>query len=64
MKPTVIYLLEETDLALQDLASQKGKTPSEIIQEMLDEHLCIQEKRASQMHRYGKKRYVQSVRAS
>jgi hypothetical protein len=44
MKPTVIYLPEETDLALQDLAKQKGKTPSEIIQEMLNQHLLYKKK--------------------
>jgi hypothetical protein len=44
MKSTVIYLAEETDLALQNLAKQKGKTSSEIIQEMLDEHLLHKKK--------------------
>lgn len=38
MKPTVIYLPEETELALQEIANQKGKTPSEIIQEMVNDY--------------------------
>jgi len=38
MKPTVIYLPEETELALQAIASQNGKTPSEIVQEMINQY--------------------------
>ena len=44
MKPTVIYLAEETDFALQEFAKQKGKTPSEIIQEMVNKHFSIKKK--------------------
>jgi hypothetical protein len=44
MKPTVIYLPEETELALQEIASQKGKTPSEIVQEMVNQYLFKKKK--------------------
>lgn len=38
MKPTVIYLPEETELALQEFAKQQGKTPAAIVQEMVNQH--------------------------
>ena len=44
MKQTIIYLPEETEFALQELANQKGKTPSEIIQEMIEEYSLIKKK--------------------
>jgi hypothetical protein len=44
MKPTIIYLPEETELALQEIASQKGKTPSEIVQEMVNQYLFKKKK--------------------
>lgn len=44
MKPTVIYLPEETETALQEIANQKGKTLSEIIQEIIKEYSLIKKK--------------------
>lgn len=44
MKPTVIYLPEETETALQEIASQKGKTLSEIIQEIVKEYSLTKKK--------------------
>ena len=44
MKPTIIYLPEETELALQEIATQKGKTPSEIVQEMVNQYLFKKKK--------------------
>lgn len=44
MKPTIIYLPQETEIALQEIANQKGKTLSEIIQEMVKEY-CLTKKK-------------------
>ena len=44
MKPTVIYLPEETETVLQEIASQKGKTLSEIIQEIVKEYSLTKNK--------------------
>jgi hypothetical protein len=44
MKPTIIYLPEETELALQEIATQKGKTPSEIVQEMVNQYIFKKKK--------------------
>lgn len=44
MKPTVIYLPEETEITLQEIAKQKGKTLSEIIQEMVQEYYLTKKK--------------------
>lgn len=44
MKPTIIYLPEETELALQELATQNGKTPSEIVQEMVNQYIFKKKK--------------------
>jgi predicted DNA-binding protein len=35
MKPTVIYLPQETEQVLERISVQEGKTPSEIIQEAI-----------------------------
>ena len=35
MKPTVIYLPQETEQVLERISVQEGKTPSEIIQEVI-----------------------------
>ena len=39
MKPTTIYLLEKTDANLQRLATQTGKSMSEIIQELIEDNV-------------------------
>jgi hypothetical protein len=39
MKPTTVYLPEETEADLQKLATQTGKSISEIIQELITDHL-------------------------
>jgi hypothetical protein len=44
MKPTTIYLPEETEIALQEIAKQNGKTLSEIIQEMVKEYSLTKKK--------------------
>ncbi len=44
MKPTVIYLPEETETALQEIANQKGQTLSEIIQEIIKEYSLTKKK--------------------
>ena len=38
MKPTTIYLPEETEATLQELANQTGKSISEIIQELVTDY--------------------------
>ncbi len=38
MKPTTIYLPEETEATLQELANQTGKSISEIIQELVSDY--------------------------
>jgi predicted transcriptional regulator len=38
MKPTTIYLPEETEANLQELANQTGKSISEIIQELVTDY--------------------------
>jgi metal-responsive CopG/Arc/MetJ family transcriptional regulator len=40
MKPTTIYLPEETEANLQELANQTGKSISEIIQELIADYLA------------------------
>lgn len=39
MKPTTIYLPEETEANLQELANQTGKSIPEIIQELIADYL-------------------------
>ncbi len=39
MKPTIVYLPEETEANLQELASKMGKSVSEIIQEVIANYL-------------------------
>ncbi|WP_019501131.1 hypothetical protein [Pseudanabaena sp. PCC 6802] len=41
MKPTVIHLIEATELALQAIAKHKDKTLSEVVQEIVDEYLWL-----------------------
>jgi len=38
MKPTTIYLPEETEATIQELANQTGKSISEIIQELVTDY--------------------------
>jgi hypothetical protein len=38
MKPTTIYLPEETEAHLQDLANQTGKSISDIIQDLVADY--------------------------
>lgn len=39
MKPTTIYLPEEIESNLQEIANQNGKSISEIIQEVINDYL-------------------------
>ena len=39
MKQTIIYLPEETEASLQELANQTGKSISELIQELINNYL-------------------------
>ena len=39
MKQTIIYLPEETEASLQELANQTGKSVSELIQEVISNYL-------------------------
>ena len=44
MKPTVIYLPQETEQVLEQLSLQGGKTPSEIIQEAIQLYVVNKKK--------------------
>ena len=44
MKPTVIYLAQETEQVLEQLSLQGGKTPSEIIQEAIQFYVVNKKK--------------------
>ena len=44
MKPTVIYLPQETEQVLERLSVQGGKTPSEIIQEAIQFYVVNKKK--------------------
>ena len=44
MKPTVIYLPQETEQVLEQLSLQGGKTPSEIIQEAIQFYIVNKKK--------------------
>ena len=44
MKPTVIYLPQETEQVLEQLSLQGGKTPSEIIQEAIQFYVVNKKK--------------------
>ena len=45
MKPTTIYLPEETQITLQQLSKEKGKTIAEIIQEIVINQINTQAKK-------------------
>ena len=42
MKPTTIYLPEETEANLQELATRTGKSIPEVIQELITDYLAKQ----------------------
>ena len=45
MKQTIIYLSEETEANLQELANQTGKSVSELIQEVVSDYLSQKPKK-------------------
>lgn len=45
MKKTIIYLPEETEANLQELADQSGKSVSEFIQELISNYLSQKPKK-------------------
>lgn len=45
MKPTIIYLADETEATLQELASKKGQSVSEIVQEVMENYLSQSSKK-------------------
>ncbi len=45
MKPTTIYLPEETEAHLQQLALEIGRSPTEIIQEAVSNYLSLQKRK-------------------
>ncbi len=44
MKPTVIFLPQETEQILEQLSAQGGQTPSEIVQEAIEFYLLRKKK--------------------
>jgi hypothetical protein len=45
MKPTTIYLPEETEAHLQQLAIEIGRSPAELIHEAISNYLALQSRK-------------------
>ena len=54
MKPTVIYLPQETEQVLEQLSTQGGKTPSENIQEAIQLYVVNKKKKLPKCVGMGK----------